>query len=82
MIPQIQWANDNGFSIIVFNPNMRVDEKTQKPIKHCQTMSDHSLYVWGKYVSPLKTKNLAVIAHSAGGRCVADLYWSFSKKAD
>eukprot|EP00347_Sterkiella_histriomuscorum_P010396 403376461 len=69
MLPQIEWALSQGFKVIVFNPNMRKDPRFGQNIKNCQTMSSHCLYVWEKYVSPLKCKHLAVLAHSAGGRC-------------
>lgn len=41
-------------------------------------MSDHCKYVWKKYILPNKVKKLAIVAHSAGGRCVADLFREFS----
>ncbi len=74
MLPQIAWGLDNGFSVIVFNPNMSRNESSRHLITYCYNMAEHCEYVWANYLDKHHAKNLAIIAHSAGGRCVASLF--------
>jgi hypothetical protein len=75
ILPMLDYAQANGFSVIVLNPNMSYDPLTKAPIKCSATMSKHCQTVWSSYIAgkACPAKSLAVIAHSAGGRCVADL---------
>jgi hypothetical protein len=40
-------------------------------IPYSHSMTSHATYVWDKYVRPAKFKKLYVVAHSAGGACLA-----------
>lgn len=37
-------------------------------------MEEHCHYVWKTYLEKHKARHFAVLAHSAGGRCVASLF--------
>ena len=88
VFPMLQFARDNNFSVIVLNPNMAEDPISGAQIQHCQTMQEHCNYVWENFIAKKKTKSenrcaaerLAIVAHSAGGRCVAD--WTDKYKAE
>ena len=36
-------------------------------------MTSHASFVWKKYVKPSRFKNLFIVAHSAGGACLAHI---------
>ena len=57
MLPQVEWANQKGYPVMVMNPN------------HESTLSsnDHVGRVWFNYVKDSGFTKLLVIAHSAGG---------------
>jgi hypothetical protein len=55
------------------NPNLRYDPDTNEPIPNCKTMESHANYVWEKYVVPSKFKKFFIVAHSAGGGCLASI---------
>ena len=79
MLPLIDAAQSNSMSVLVMNPNLRVDPITRAPIRFCQTMESHCNFVWEKYVLPSKFKKLYVIAHSAGGMCLSAIQKKFGK---
>eukprot|EP01006_Ploeotia_vitrea_P008764 TRINITY_DN20939_c0_g1_i1.p1 TRINITY_DN20939_c0_g1~~TRINITY_DN20939_c0_g1_i1.p1 ORF type:complete len:359 (+),score=40.11 TRINITY_DN20939_c0_g1_i1:27-1079(+) len=44
-------------------------QEAATPIRENDLPSEHCTYVWDKFVTQAKAKDLLVIAHSAGGRC-------------
>lgn len=40
-------------------------------------MERHAYYAWYKYVEPSKFKKFAIVAHSAGGACLATIQKGF-----
>lgn len=76
MIPLVDFAQKNNFSCIILNPN----EQTKyffliRIFSEFPTMSDHCQFVWDTYIKKnCPAKKLAIIAHSAGGYCVSDIY--------
>ena len=88
VFPMLQFAKENNFSVIVLNPNMSVDPISGAKIPNCQTMQDHCNYVWQNFIAKSKTstanrcaaEKLAVVAHSAGGRCIAG--WTEKYRAE
>lgn len=78
MLPMIEFAKATGMSILIMNPNMEKDPITNQAIEHCESMADHCKYVWKTYLAQQSPKrcaarHLAVVAHSAGGRCIASI---------
>lgn len=69
MIPDIEFAQNNGFSVLVMNPNYTKDEKGNSVDKQVKGMNTHSLYVWENFVEEniCPAKELFIVAHSAGG---------------
>ena len=73
MLPQIEFARSLGQSVIVLNPNMEKDPLSGAKIANCGTMNEHCKYVWENFITKRKcpAQTLCLMAHSAGGRCVA-----------
>lgn len=40
-------------------------------IPYCNSMESHAKYVWERFVLPSRFKKLLIVAHSAGGSCLA-----------
>jgi len=72
MLPQVAWAQSNGYGCIILNPNNNTDTSDQ-PIPDHSTASDHTESVWLSHIVPAGFTNLLVIAHSAAGGCIARL---------
>ena len=72
MIPDIEFAQKYGFSVLVMNPNYTKDEEGNSVDKQVKGMNAHSLYVWENFVEEnnCPAKELFIVAHSAGG------YWA------
>jgi hypothetical protein len=69
MLPLIDVALNHNMSVIVFNPNLnRVRGAT---IPYCHSMVSHSLFAWERYVRPTRFRKFFIVAHSAGGSCLA-----------
>lgn len=50
MIPDIEFARNNGFSVIVFNPNYNRNEQNVTVDDKIRGMGHHSSYAWNKFV--------------------------------
>lgn len=61
------------------NPNYNRDPKTGVTCPFSQSMSDHAVNVWSKYISVPDYSNVHVVAHSAGGGCINDILREFKK---
>ena len=81
-LPVIEFAAATGQSVIVLNPNMAKDPFSGLPVPHCETMAVHCKYIWEKFLNKktCPATSLALMAHSAGGRCTATLLKDY--KAD
>ena len=44
-------------------------------------MESHALFVWERYVIPSRFKKLYIVAHSAGGACLASIQKNFGNKS-
>lgn len=80
MLPMIEFAHANKYSVIVLNPNMAVDPCTNSPISINRTMQTHCDYVWKHFISDCPAERIAIVAHSAGGRCVGGLYSAYRRE--
>jgi hypothetical protein len=78
VLPMLEYAKKNGMSVVVMNPNMSRDAKGRE-ISCSSTMKEHCKYVWGRFVNTNPAAKLAVIAHSAGGRCFSELFSSYRR---
>ena len=64
-LPQLEWAQMNGYPVIITNPNLnKVGGKT---IPYNDCMNSHCAHIWENYVEPSGFQSLLVIAHSNGG---------------
>ncbi|CDW90649.1 UNKNOWN [Stylonychia lemnae] len=79
MLQMIKTAQHNKMSVLVMNPNLRSQPGQNGVIPYCHSMESHSLYVWERYVIPSRFRKFQVIAHSAGGGCLAAIQRKFSK---
>ena len=50
MMPLIEASQRNNMSVLVMNPNLKVDPKMKVPIRYCRSMEVHCSFVWEKYV--------------------------------
>ena len=64
-------------SIIIMNPNQRTDSETGQTVPNCETNESHCNYVWEKFILPSKYKKLYIVAHSYGGKCIANIQKKF-----
>ena len=78
----IEFAKNLGQSVIVLNPNMSKDPLSGQKIANCSTMIEHTKYVWDNFLTKTKcpAQSLSIVAHSAGGRCVAALYKDYKRE--
>jgi len=82
MIPYFEKAVEEGYSILVLNPNknsvvqienstrqLRRKNKSSKsiPIKGSETPFGHVNYVWDNFIRKSPAKNIVIVAHSFGG---------------
>jgi len=75
MLPYLEKAIKNNFSVIIFNPNEKYDFKNdKKQIKEFNTMEKHSVYVYDNIVKKNKNiKEIYIVAHSRGGDCAVEI---------
>ena len=74
MIPYVDKAIKNNYSVIIMNPNERKDFKTEKIIEEFKTMEKHSVYVYNNIIK--NNKNIIeiyIVAHSMGGECTVEI---------
>ena len=77
MIRFVQRAEKEGYSTIIFNPNL--NKYLGASIDGSESMEKHCQTVWNQYIT-LKSststpaKKLYIIAHSAGGYCTYGLF--------
>lgn len=74
MLPQVDWAvnHKSKFAVLIMNPNEEEDEKGEQ-IPFQQDMADHACFIWKNYIENSGFKNIRIIAHSAGGDCLANI---------
>ncbi|CAI2375049.1 unnamed protein product [Moneuplotes crassus] len=72
MIPDIEFAQKNGFSVLVMNPNYAQSSNGAEVDPKISGMVNHSNYCWAKFVEEgaCPAQEICVVAHSAGGRCM------------
>ena len=75
MIPYVDKAIKNNFSVIIFNPNERKDFINEKKIiNEFSTMEKHCVYVYNNIVKQNKNiKEIYIVAHSMGGECTLEI---------
>lgn len=79
VIPFLEYAEQEGFSVIVLNPNFNRDSKTGKSIVHNESGERHCNYVWKKLISSVP-EELYVVGHSCGGLCTVSLLKTFDQE--
>ena len=81
MLPFLKLAEQNDADILIMNPNYNRDPKTNQIVPFCHSMEAHATFVWEHYVDPIcrDDKELYVVAHSAGGACLASIQRKFGR---
>lgn len=78
MLPQIEWAvREKHFPVLVMNPNYNKEPESGKSIPLSETGQKHALHVWKNYVVNSGFSRILVLAHSAGGVCLANIMQEF-----
>ena len=74
MIPYVDKAIKNNYSVIIMNPNERKDFKTEEEIEEFKTMESHSVYVYNNIIKKNNNiKDIYIVAHSRGGECAVEI---------
>ena len=74
MIPYVDKAIKNNYSVIIMNPNERKDFKTEEDIDEFSTMQAHSVYVYNNIIKKNNNiKDIYIVAHSRGGECAVEI---------
>ena len=75
MIPYVDKAIKNNYSVIIFNPNERKDFiNDKKKIEIFDSMENHCIYVYNNVVKANKNINeIYIVAHSMGGECTIQI---------
>ena len=74
MIPYVEQALKNNYSVIIMNPNERKDFKTEETIEEFNTMQKHSVYVYNNIIKINNNiKEIYIVAHSMGGECTVEI---------
>ena len=81
MLPQIKYAVENGMECLIMNPNYFEDSNGNAVDPRINTMEKHCNYVFKKYVlGRCQAEKVFIIAHSAGGKCLATLFKRFTQE--
>lgn len=76
MLPQVAWAvQEKNYAVLVMNPNHGVDPKAKDKFT---PMNEHCSYLWKSYVEPSGFKDVLIIAHSMGGKCLVEIQKKFA----
>lgn len=61
---------------------MAQDPLTGHKVPNCSSMNEHCKYVWENFIARGKcpAQTLTIMAHSGGGRCVAQLYKDYKRE--
>lgn len=78
MLPLIDVCRNMNIPVLVMNPNLNSDPETGVSIPFNMTMAEHACYVWDRYVVDSGFDQICVVAHSAGGECLAAIQRTFS----
>ena len=74
MIPYVDKAIKNNYSVLIMNPNEKKDFKTEKTIEEFSTMEKHSVYVYNNIIKTNNNiKEIYIVAHSMGGECTVEI---------
>ena len=77
MMPQIEWANQLGFPLLVMNANLIKDPVSGKEVPVCNSRKNHASYVWKHFVEPSGFKDIKLIVHSDGGLLLEHIQLEF-----
>lgn len=81
MLPMLEFAKAMGQSVLIFNPNMATDPFSGEKMPFSASMDEHCKYVWENYLwKKCRAESLALVVHSAGGRCAATLVKDYQKQ--
>ena len=80
----LEFAREEGYSVIVLNPNFIKDPMTKQPIKGIETPEKNCSFVWKNFIKKSPAKKLFILAHSCGGIRTLELlhnnYEDFKKR--
>ena len=79
MLPYVQQAQQEGYAIIILNPNYNRDSRNPRvKVEGSENAVAHCKYVWENYVVKCPAKSFCIVGHSCGGICTLALlreYW-------
>jgi hypothetical protein len=80
MLPYISKAQDQGYSLLILNPNFNHNPVSNKKIPKNSDMLNHSSYIWEQFIPKSPAKTLVILAHSCGGICTVHLLKNHSEE--
>jgi serine/threonine protein kinase len=74
-IPWVKQGIHEGYAVLLLNPNANTDKIGGKHVRvrDNDTTTHHVTYVWDNIIKKSPAKQVAIVAHSYGGRNVYDL---------
>ena len=78
MLPFLDVCRDQNIPVLVMNPNLYCDPETGVAIPFSRSMTAHAEYVWETYIKDAGFDQISIVAHSAGGSCVAAIQTAFA----
>lgn len=72
MLAYIEAAVNSDFNVLVMNPNerRRYHAEDGRYVEQFETIEDHATRIWEHVINSGKYKEVAIVAHGDGGRCV------------
>lgn len=77
VFPFLDYANNNNFDVLIFNPNFNSDSKSRKKIRHNESHEDHGIYLWQTFIRKSQAHDIYIVAHSRGGATTTALMNTF-----
>ncbi|OMJ90327.1 hypothetical protein SteCoe_7354 [Stentor coeruleus] len=77
VFPFLDYAKENDFDVLIFNPNFNSDSKTNKKIKHNESHGNHGKYLWETFIRNSQAHDIYIVAHSRGGATTTVLMNTF-----
>ena len=79
MLPFVDLCRNLSIPVLVMNPNMSIDPESKQTIPFSQSMDVHACFVWNFYVKESGFDQISIVAHSAGGGCLAAIQKTFAE---
>lgn len=80
VFPAVEAALEQGYSVLIANPNLNMDPETRKRVPGNDSPDAHVRYMWQKFIRDCPAEGIYMIAHSMGGSCATYLMQAFKQE--